>query len=87
MPGPNEIQEETEIRSLSKMAKFFQEKFATLPTTQYLDERLGKIEKKTNDTAEGLRSLEKRVEKIEGGSICVSAPPAPYMPFKRSAWP
>ena len=53
------------IRSIPDMAKFFEDKFAALPTTQYLDERLDKMQRKTDETANGLKLLEQRVERIE----------------------
>ena len=75
MPRTTEEHNGTEISSLSEMAKFFQEKFDTLPTTRYKDERLDKIQKKTDETVDGLRSLEKRVERIEGSHSAF--PPLP----------
>ena len=57
--------ETANIKNLSDMAKFFQSKLSALPTTDYLDKRLSRIEDRAEKTSEGLRLLEERVEKIE----------------------
>ena len=53
------------IKSLSEMAQFFQDSFATLPTREYMDQRLSTIEQKADETVCDLRNLEKCVQDIE----------------------
>ena len=55
------------IQNLTDMAKFFQDRLSALPTTEYLDKRLSTIERKTIETADDLKRLERRVQDIEKG--------------------
>ena len=53
------------VKNLSDMAKFFEERLSSLPTKDYMDKRLSKIEEKAEDTAQGLKTLERRVRIME----------------------
>ena len=53
------------VKNLSDMAKFFEERLSSLPTKDYMDKRLSKIEEKAEDTAQGLKTLERRVRNME----------------------
>ena len=57
--------EAANVKNLADMAKFFQEQIAVLPTTEYMDNRLSKIEKRAEETVEDLRKLERRVTDME----------------------
>ena len=68
-PGMDNEMEASNIRNLSDMAKFFKAKLSSLPTKQYLDSTLIKIEQKVDDASDSLRRLEKRVDLIESQRI------------------
>ena len=57
--------EAANVKNLADMAKFFQGRFDALPTKEFMNQRLTGIEQKAHETAENLRELEKRVEKIK----------------------
>ena len=66
--SPTRTNMETDnIKSLKDMAVFFEKKFEHLPTKDYMDGRLAKIEEKTKLTQESLAVLERRVDRIESG--------------------
>ena len=58
--------EAANVKNLTDMAKFLEDRISALPTKEYMDRRLARIEEKADDTANDLKSLQKRVENIEG---------------------